>query len=98
MALATGLLFKRGFCSWICPFGLLTEYLNRLHMLIFRKNLKLPEMRGGVSGKRYAVHIGIKMEGHPQPLGLCSRNLPAFYRRFSGGKSDRLLANPYLQQ
>ena len=42
MALATGLLLKRGFCSWICPFGLLTEYLNQLHKLIFRKNIKLP--------------------------------------------------------
>ena len=42
MALATGLLLKRGFCSCICPFGLLTEYLNRLHKLIFRKNVKLP--------------------------------------------------------
>ena len=40
MALATGLLLKRGFCSWICPFGLLSEYLNRLHKLIFRKNVK----------------------------------------------------------
>ena len=42
MALATGVLLKRGFCSWICPFGLLSEYLNRLHKLIFRKNVKLP--------------------------------------------------------
>ncbi len=42
MALATALLLKRGFCSWVCPFGLLTEYLNRLHKLIFRKNVKLP--------------------------------------------------------
>jgi len=42
MALVTGLLLKRGFCSWICPFGLLTEYLNRLHRLIFRKNVNLP--------------------------------------------------------
>ena len=42
MVLATALLLKRGFCSWVCPFGLLTEYLNRLHKLIFRKNVKLP--------------------------------------------------------
>ena len=42
MALATGLLLKRGFCSWICPFGLLTEYLNRLHALVYRKNIELP--------------------------------------------------------
>jgi len=41
-ALATAVLLKRGFCSWVCPFGLLTEYLNRLHRVIFRKNVKLP--------------------------------------------------------
>lgn len=42
MILATAVLLKRGFCSWVCPFGLLTEYLNRLHRIIFRKNVKLP--------------------------------------------------------
>jgi len=41
MALATAVLLKRGFCSWVCPFGLLTEYLNRLHKLIFRRNVKV---------------------------------------------------------
>ena len=40
--LATALLLKRGFCSWVCPFGLLTEYLNRLHRFIFRKDIKIP--------------------------------------------------------
>jgi len=40
--LSTALLLKRGFCSWVCPFGLLTEYLNQLHRLIFRKDIKVP--------------------------------------------------------
>jgi polyferredoxin len=40
--LSTAILLKRGFCSWVCPFGLLTEYLNRIHSFIFRKNIKLP--------------------------------------------------------
>jgi polyferredoxin len=40
--LATALLLKRGFCSWVCAFGLLTEYLNRLHRFIFRKDIKIP--------------------------------------------------------
>ena len=44
MALVTAVLLKRGFCSWVCPFGLLTEYLNRLHKLIFRKNIKVPAL------------------------------------------------------
>ena len=40
--LSTAILLKRGFCSWVCPFGLLTEYLNRLHRIIFRKNIIIP--------------------------------------------------------
>ena len=40
--LSTAILLKRGFCSWVCPFGLLTEYLNRLHRLIFRPQIRVP--------------------------------------------------------
>ena len=40
--LSTAILLKRGFCSWVCPIGLLTEYLNRLHRFIFRKDVKIP--------------------------------------------------------
>ncbi len=40
--LSTAILLKRGFCSWVCPFGLLTEYLNKLHRLIFRKDIRVP--------------------------------------------------------
>ncbi len=43
MVLSTAIFLKRGFCSWVCPFGLLTEYLNRLHRIIFRKSIKLPQ-------------------------------------------------------
>ncbi len=39
--LSTAIVLKRGFCSWVCPFGLLTEYLNRLHRLIFRKSIRI---------------------------------------------------------
>jgi polyferredoxin len=42
MVVATAILLKRGFCSWVCPFGLLTEYLNRLHRFIFRKEVRVP--------------------------------------------------------
>ena len=40
--LSTALLLKRGFCSWVCPFGLATEYLNWLHRFIFGKDIKVP--------------------------------------------------------
>lgn len=36
------LLLKRGFCSWVCPFGLLSDYLDRAHRFVFRRRLSLP--------------------------------------------------------
>ncbi len=39
---STALIIKKGFCSWICPFGLLSEYLSKAHYLIFKKGLSLP--------------------------------------------------------
>jgi len=36
-------LLKKGFCSWICPFGLLSEYLTKMHKKIFDRQFKLPK-------------------------------------------------------
>ncbi len=40
--IVTGLFLKRGFCSWVCPAGLASEYLAKVHGLLFRKLLTLP--------------------------------------------------------
>ena len=37
---AIALLLKKGFCSWFCPVGFLSEYLARLRRFIFRKPFK----------------------------------------------------------
>ncbi len=37
----TALLLKKSFCGWICPFGLLTEYLSKLNSVIFTKPLQI---------------------------------------------------------
>ncbi len=42
--LATAFILKRGFCSWTCPFGLLTEHLNQIHRIIFKKNIAIPAL------------------------------------------------------
>ncbi len=39
---ATALLFKKGFCGWVCPFGLLSEYLGKIHIWIFGRPRRLP--------------------------------------------------------
>ena len=40
--MAVSLLFKRSFCSWVCPFGLVSEKLADLGCKIARHNFNLP--------------------------------------------------------
>ena len=40
--LAIAFLFRKAFCSWLCPVGTLSEYLWRSGRLIFRRNFQLP--------------------------------------------------------
>jgi polyferredoxin len=42
IVLATAFLFKKGFCSWVCPVGLLSEYLAKIHAFIFDRPRSLP--------------------------------------------------------
>jgi len=39
--LSIGLLLKKGFCGWICPIGLLSEYLVGVNRFIFTKQISL---------------------------------------------------------
>ena len=40
--LAIAFLFRKAFCSWLCPVGTLSEYLWKLGKKIFRRNSQLP--------------------------------------------------------
>ena len=40
--LATAFLFRKAFCSWLCPIGTLCEYLWRAGKKLFGRNLLLP--------------------------------------------------------
>jgi polyferredoxin len=40
--LAIAFLFRKAFCSWLCPVGTLSEYLWRAGREIFRRNFQLP--------------------------------------------------------
>jgi polyferredoxin len=39
---AISFLFRKAFCSWLCPVGTLSEYLWRAGRRIFRRNFQLP--------------------------------------------------------
>jgi polyferredoxin len=40
--LATAFLFRKSFCSWLCPVGTISEYLWRLGKKVFKQNFPLP--------------------------------------------------------
>ncbi len=40
----TALLVKKGFCSWICPIGFLSDLFLKLHIKIFKRKIKLPPL------------------------------------------------------
>ncbi len=44
--LAVSFLFKRSFCSWVCPFGLVSEKLADVGRAIIGRNLLLPKWAG----------------------------------------------------
>ncbi len=39
---AIAFLFRKGFCSWLCPIGTLSEYLWRAGRKMFGRNIRLP--------------------------------------------------------
>jgi polyferredoxin len=39
--MAMAVFLKKGFCSWICPIGLLSEYLAKIHLLLFDRPRRL---------------------------------------------------------
>jgi polyferredoxin len=38
----TALLLRKAFCSWICPVGVISEYLSRASHKVFKRRIKLP--------------------------------------------------------
>jgi len=41
-AFVVSFLFRKSFCSWICPFGLLEEMLSQVGFKLFRKKIRMP--------------------------------------------------------
>ena len=54
--LAMSFLFRKAFCSWLCPVGTVSEYLWRAGQKLFRRNFSLPRwLDVGLRGLKYAL-------------------------------------------
>lgn len=43
LTLTLAMTMRRGFCSWVCPFGTASEWLYRTGTIIFGRNFRLPK-------------------------------------------------------
>ncbi|MFZ0797130.1 MAG: 4Fe-4S binding protein [Terriglobales bacterium] len=54
--LAMSFLFRKAFCSWLCPVGTISEYLWRAGQKLFRRNFHLPRWLDiGLRGLKYLL-------------------------------------------
>jgi polyferredoxin len=54
--LAMSFLFRKAFCSWLCPVGTISEYLWRAGQKVFRRNFQLPRwLDVGLRGLKYLL-------------------------------------------
>jgi polyferredoxin len=54
--LAMSFLFRKAFCSWLCPVGTISEYLWQLGRKLFRRNFFLPRwLDVGLCGLKYLL-------------------------------------------
>jgi len=81
----TAFAFKKGFCSWVCPIGLFSDLLTRLHLAFFKKRIQLPKWPDlGLRSIKYALaafliwNIFIKM-----PATAAGQFIQSPYNRFA---------------
>src|SRR3954467_1614596 len=54
--LTISFIFRKTFCSWLCPVGTVSEYLWKLGLKIFKRNIKLPRWLDiGLRGLKYLL-------------------------------------------
>lgn len=87
----TALVAKKGFCSWVCPIGLVSEYLARLHLHTFRINLKLPQLLDGLLRflKYLIAGFFIYQVFYKMPISSIEHFIQSPYNRFADIKMLR---------
>jgi NAD-dependent dihydropyrimidine dehydrogenase PreA subunit len=69
--LVTAWLFRRALCSWLCPVGMLSEYLARFGRRIAGRNVELPRwLDRTLIGLKYAGTFGVLLWLFAQPPGV----------------------------
>lgn len=81
----TAFFAKKGFCSWVCPVGLLSETLAKSHFSIFKKGLSLPGWLDIIlrSLKYILAGFFIRSVFFAMPMGVVDQFIHSPYNRFA---------------
>ncbi len=81
----TALFAKKGFCSWICPIGFLSETLSKAHFMVFRKGFVLPALLDRLlrSLKYIIAGFFIWIIFFQMPMNSVEQFIQSPYNRFS---------------
>jgi polyferredoxin len=84
----SGFLFRKTFCSWICPVGTLSEWTARLGKMIFKKNFDMPQWLSWllISLKYLLLFFFLKMIVIDMPLYFAWDFLQTPYNKVSDVK------------
>jgi polyferredoxin len=84
----SGFLFRKTFCSWICPVGTLSEWTARLGKMIFKKNFDMPQWLSWllISLKYLLLLFFLKMIVFDMPLYFAWDFLQTPYNKVSDVK------------
>jgi polyferredoxin len=82
---ATALVVKKGFCSWVCPFGLFSDILAKGHTRLFHRTLTLPKWIDNVfrSLKYLLAGFFIYYIFYKMPMPAIEQFIHSPYNRFA---------------
>jgi polyferredoxin len=85
MICLTALFAKKGFCSWVCPIGLLSETLSKPHFLIFKNGISMPGWLDRIlrSLKYILAGFFIWSVFYAMPMGVVEQFIHSPYNRFA---------------
>jgi polyferredoxin len=85
MIIFTALVAKKGFCSWVCPVGTLSEYLYRGRRLLFQKHFQMPAVADTLLRTLKYLIAGFFMYQifYKMPIDTIEKFIQSPYNRFA---------------
>lgn len=91
----TGIIAKKSFCGWVCPFGLFSDFLTKIHKKIFKNGFFIPPWLDLILRSLKYIIVGFFLYTifFRMPINSIERFINSSYNRFSDLKMLQLFTN-----